>query len=87
MYQFISILRLPLSFLPTLLRITYEGKEGGQEKFEGETGDEEEGQHPHGVSSVGGQEGTGVCAMFTTFLYLPLMRCFYRIVRVKQSIS
>ena len=28
MYQSISILRLPLSFLPTLLRITYEGKEG-----------------------------------------------------------
>ena len=45
-----SILRLPLSFLPTLLRITYEGKEGGREKFEGETGkqrqDEEERQEP-----------------------------------------
>ena len=40
LYQFISILRLPLSFLPTLLRITYEGKEGGKEKFEGETGEQ-----------------------------------------------
>ena len=50
LYQTISILRLPLSFLPTLLRIMYEGKEGGKEKFEGETGeqrrDEEERQEP-----------------------------------------
>ena len=50
MYQSISILRLPLSFLPTLVRITYEGNEGGREKFEGETGeqrwDEEERQEP-----------------------------------------
>ena len=49
-YQSISILRLPLSFLPTLVRITYEGNEGGREKFEVETGeqrwDEEERQEP-----------------------------------------
>ena len=50
LYQTISILRLPLSFLPTLLRIKYEGKEGGTENSEGETGeqrrDEEEKQEP-----------------------------------------
>ena len=50
MYQSISILRLPLSFLQTLLRIMYEGREGGREKLEGETGeqrrDEEERQEP-----------------------------------------
>ena len=40
LYQTISILRLPLSFLPTLVRITYEGNEGGREKFEGETGEQ-----------------------------------------------
>ena len=32
LHQSISILRLPLSFLPTLLRITYEGREGGREQ-------------------------------------------------------
>ena len=41
LYQFISILRLPLSCLPTLLRIPYEGTEGGREKFEGETGEQQ----------------------------------------------
>ena len=50
LYQFISILRLPLSLLPTLLRIMYEGTEGGREKLEGETGEQrqdgEERQEP-----------------------------------------
>ena len=40
LYQSISILRLSLSFLLTLLRIAYEGKEGGRKKFEGETGEQ-----------------------------------------------
>ena len=38
LYQITSILWLSFSFLPTLLRITYEGREGEREKLEGETG-------------------------------------------------